>query len=465
MSLSKEILEGTYEGVARLLQQGAPVNIIDEYGFTPLIHATVTNRTDIVQLLLKKNASVDLVDFTGTNALQWAIDNNNLELTKLLLDYGANPNTYSSNGQPALFYPILRKNQEMIKLLVNKGGKIEFAKDFIQAKLIGHRFELQGESDIVTSEGLFISIDLEGFYLEFTLGLIKESLERFMQSYIAHRMDIHSKELKTIIKSFENASKLREFKHFSKNVEQNKKTIYSLMDMDLLLLPVSYKGHAINFIKHGGFLAKCDRGVNKMTDPIVINTVDKPSILTDQFYTKLLYEKHSEKYMKQDIYQILGLKTFAKLPIKHQITGNCSWANTESSVPTMLYMLLYDKVKEKSKADALVNEIMTFYNAWLEWDKDRAIEDWLLDFDKISFQRQKSKAALLGGVLFQASNPNKPRDVERAKKILAILSRKEFQYIVRAYINTFIRGTQSAEGKSFQRIIELCGYKLSQFSN
>ncbi len=169
--------------------------------------------------------------------------------------------------------------------------------------------------------------------------------------------------------------------------------------------------------------------------------------------------------MKHDIYQILNLKTYAKLPIKHQITGNCSWANTESSVPTMLYMLLHDKVKDLSKVNALVGEIMTFYYAWLEWDKDRAIEDWMLGFDKISFARQKSKAALLGAVLFQACNPNNPKDVARAKKILTILTRKEFQYIVRSYANIFVRGKKTPAGLAFQKLIETCGFKLSQFSH
>lgn len=465
MSLSKEILEGTIEGVERLLLQGEAVNVMDEYGFTPLIHATATNRLDLVSLLLKHNAQTDLVDFTGSNALQWALDNDNIEITKLLLKYGANPNSYTANGQPALFYPVLRKNQELVKLLVNYGAKMDFAKDFISAKLIGHRFELQGSSDIVTPEALFIAIDLEGFYLEFTLGLIRESLERFINSYVAHRMDIHSDELRTIIRSYENASKLREFKHFSKNVEKNKETIYQFMQMDLLLLPVSYKGHAINFIKHGNFLAKCDRGVQKMTDPIVINTINAPKQLTNEFYLQLLYEKHTEKYIKQDVVQLLGLRPYASLPIKHQITGNCSWANTESAVPTMLYMLLYDKTKDKTKAEALVSEIMHFYNEWLEWDKDRALEDWLLDFETISFQRQKSKATLIGAVLFQACNPNKPADMNRAKRILKILSRKEFQYVVRIYANIFVRGGRTPEGQRFQNVVELCGYKLSQFSN
>lgn len=464
MSLSKAILEGRYEEVEKLLAQGMPVNIVDEYGCTPLIHASVTNRYDIALLLLKHNARTDLVDITGSTALHWAIDNNNIQLCKLLLNFGANPNSYTANGQPALFYPMLRKNQELIKLLVSKGANTEFAKDFIQAKLIGHRFELQGNSDLVNAEGLFVSIDLEGFYLEFTLEIIRESLERFTQSYIAHRMNIHEPELRKIIYAFSNASKLREFKHFSKSVQANQNTIDNLIKTDLLLLPVSYQGHAITFIKHGHFLAKCDRGVQKMTDPIVIHTIHNAAPLGQQFYNNLLYQRQTDKFMKSDIYKILELDPFAKLPIKHQITGNCSWANSEASVPTMLYMLLYDQLKDKSKVDALVNEIMQFYRAWLEWDRDRAIEDWLIDFDNISFQRQKSKAALLGAVLFQASDPNNPNDVNRARKILKILSRKEFHYIIRIYANIFVRGQKNAKGHAFNQLIESCGYKLSMFN-
>ncbi len=464
MSLSKEILKGTFQGVQRLLEQGAQVNLIDEYGYNPLIHATVTNRSDIANLLLKYNANVNIVDITGSNALHWAIDINNIDLVELYLDHGANPNSYNSSGQPALFYPILRNNQELVKLLVSRGAKIEFAKDFILTKLVGHRFELKGHTDVVNAEGLFISIDLEGFYLEFTLNLIRESLTRFIQSYVAHRMDIHSEELKIIIQSLANASNLREFKHFNKSVEQNKDVITKLLNIDLLLLPVSYQAHAINYIKYGRFLAKCDRGVQKMTDPIVIYKMGNPQNLTLDLYIEMLYKPQTAKFIKSDLHRILNLQPYANLPIKHQITGNCSWANSESSVPTMLYMLLHEEIKDKSKVDALVGDMMKFYYTWLEWDKDRALEDSLIDFDKMSFSRQKARAALLGAVLFQSSNPNKTQDVNRAQKILKILSRKEFHYIVRIYANIFVRGNQSSEGRAFQQLVEMCGYKLNQFT-
>lgn len=466
MSLSSAILKGTYEDVEKLLAGGAPINISDEYGFNPLVHAVVTHRIDVVRLLLKNNAMVDIIDDTGSTPLHWAVDVDDVEATKLLLYYGANPNAYTENGQPVLFYPLLRKNTLLIKLLTEKGASLDFAKDYINAKLVGHRFELRGNTDVINAAGLFLSIDLEGFYLEFTLKVIRESLERFINSYVARRMDIHENELREIIESLNNAYKIREFKHVTKDAKEHRSQIYPLLDKDLLLLPVSYKGHAITFIKHGNFMAKCDRGVFKMTDPIVIHKIGNHRPFSNhEFLMNLLYQPQTEKSMKSDIYQILDLEPYAKLPIKHQITGNCSWANAESSVAAMLYMLLHDKIGNKGQIPELVNEVMTFYKAWLDWDKNRALEDWMQDFDKMSFVRQKSKAALLGAVLFQALKPNNPSDVERAKKILNTLSRKEFHYVVRIYANIFLGSRKSTEGIVFQRMIETCGYKLSQFNN
>jgi len=466
MSLSKEILEGTYQGVERLLDSGSPVNIIDEYGYTPLTHAAVTNKLEIASLLLKKNANPNIADSSGSTALHWAIDNNDIKMVHLLLQYNANVNSYTSSGTPTLFYPLLRKNTAMIKLLLDNGANIDFARDFINAKLIGHRFELRGSSDVVTPEALFFSIDLEGFYLECTLDLIQESLTRFLNSYMAHRMDLHQNELNLIIKAIDNAVKLRNFKHFSKDVEAHQPEIFSLLTPDLLLLPVSFEGHAITFIRYNDFWAKCDRGVSKMTSPIAIDTVGEPRGLNNDFYFHLLYKPHRRKYIQHDLVQKLQLQTYAKLPIKHQVTGNCSWANVESSVPCMLYMLLQSKTENNpAKINALVRHIMHFYRTWLEWDKDRALEDWMRDFDTISFMRQKSKATLLGAVLFQACSPLVANDIKRAQKILHILSRKEFHYIIRVYISVFIQTHQTAEGQRFKTLVEKCGYQLSQFTH
>lgn len=457
MSLSKEILEGSREKVEALLAHGAPVNRLDEYGYTPLIHATVLKKIDIVTLLLNKyQADPNFVDLTGSTALHWAVDNDDVSMTKLLLDAGANPNVYNGNGQPVLFYPYLRKNQALTKLLLDKGADLEYTKDFVNAKLVAHRFELQGRSDLVTPEKLFISIVLEGFYLEFTLALIQESLYRFIHSYAGHRVDRHENELNTIIQAFEYAVKLREFKHFNVDYLKHRDTINALLDFRPLLLPVSYQSHAITFIQYENLLALCDRGVEKMTAPINIYKITRPERLTKEFYMELLYSRrHTQDYIKKELPRFLGLEPFASLPIKHQITGNCSWANVEATVPTMLFMLLHHTETTDS--------IMKFYRTWLEWDKDRALEDWTSGFHDLSFQRQKSKAALLGAVLFQACNLNRQYDLRRAKKILTLLSQKEFHYIVRTYADVFVKGSRSPQGAAFKALVEKCGFKLSDF--
>jgi len=463
MSLSKAILDGNIETVKTYLEQDAAVNVIDEYGYTPLIHATVTKRLDLVELLLKHHAQVNLVDQTGSTALHWAVDVNDLAITQLLLKYHANPNAYTANGQPVLFYPILRHNQKIVQALINKGADIHFVNDYINAKLVGHRFELQGSTDIINGENLYLSIDLEGFYLEFTLNAMQDSLTRFIRSYHARRMDIHEKELHVIIDSIKNAADLRKFKHFSTDIEASKQDILPFLNKPILLLPVSFKGHAITLIRYQNLLAICDRGVHKMTDPITVYHVRNHHLLTESFLVDLLYKRQTVKFIKHDIYQILGLSPIAKLPIKHQITGNCSWANVEASLPTMLFMLLQDSIKNNQQNEALIKEIMHFYQSWLEWDKDRALEDWMNGFEAMSLPRQKTKATLIGAVLFQACLPHRAHDVARAKKILAILSRKPFHYVVRIYTSIFVRRNDSSQGRAFKELVEKCGYQLSDF--
>lgn len=464
MTLSKEILQGTYQGVLARLERGETPNLIDEYGFTPLTHAVVTNKPDIVELLLKHHARVDILDTSGLTALHWAVDMSFHPIVEILLTFGADPNAYSTSGQPVMFYPVLRKDRALIQMLADKGGDIRFAKDFILAKLVAHRFELQGKCDIVTTEGLYLEVDMEGFYLEFTLDLISESLKLFVNSYTAKRMAIPEHEVQVILNSLIHATGLRAFKHIGRDVDQNRDEIKRLLNIDLLLLPVSFAGHAITFIKYGSLLAKCDRGVHKMTDPIVIHTIHNPAALTYDFYTHLLYKPHMRKYIQQDIYKILGLTPYVKLPIKHQITGNCSWANVEASIPTMLYMLMHDKLKNKTDADKLVFSIMKFYQAWLEWDKDRCLEDVFLDFDKLSLNRKKARAALLGEVLFQSCNPAKKNDITRAQKILKILSQKDYHFIIRSYLKVFGTTGKTSQGANFVSLLKACGYHPHDFA-
>jgi ankyrin repeat protein len=62
---------GYYELVAMLLERGAAVNVVDQYGQTALSRAGVAGHKEVVKLLLAKGAVADgLVDAGSGNGLQ-----------------------------------------------------------------------------------------------------------------------------------------------------------------------------------------------------------------------------------------------------------------------------------------------------------------------------------------------------------------------------------------------------------
>lgn len=462
-SISEDIIEGRIQDITLKLKNGAEVNFVDEYGFTPLIQAAIMDSFQIASLLLRHNADPNMPGSQGSTPLQWAVDNSNYELCEILLKYKANPNSYTPDGQPVLFYPTLRKQRDLVDLLLKYGAKENFVKDYTLAKLIGHRFELRGYTDILNADGAYIEIDFEGFFLEFTISLILESLERFMNSFEAHRLHLPIDEVKLEQQALNNAAELRSFRHFNKKIEDYLPIIRRIIKEELLLIPVSFRGHAMTFIKHKELFARCDRGVQKMTDPIVIYKLNNTAPLNLEFYQQLMYQKNPPNFINKEINELLELEEIDKLPIKHQVTGNCSWANVESSVPTMLYMIMHNRARNAKEAAEVRNYIMNFYRAWKEWDKDRSLEDCLYDIKDPNKARRASKATLLGAILFQSCHYANPRDVVRAKKILPILTQPEFKFVLRSYISVYIRSGKGKSKERFERLLEVCDFNYKEF--
>jgi len=240
------ILDDAYSG-----EEGSEIDLneIDRFGFRPLIEAVICNKLKVLLYLLAQGAEVDQLDALGRTPLQWAIERSNIEACKILLEHKANPNHYSLDGQPILVYPILRQQLELIELLKKHKADYTFAQDFISAKLIGHRFELAGEADIVSNEKKFIPMHFEGFYLEFTIGLISRSLYNFIHSIQGQSFQhLHGKLYKVLI-ALQNAATLASFAaHKDKSLFTN--TINKILKEQLLLIPSAYSGHAITFIKY-----------------------------------------------------------------------------------------------------------------------------------------------------------------------------------------------------------------------
>ncbi len=461
-SLSKIIIHGSDQEVANFLKTKPKLNIIDEYGYTPLIQTAIVNTASKAKLLLAAGANVDFPDLTGRTALFWAADNNNLELCTLYLKYHANPNAYSSGGQPILVMPLMKNQQEVKKLLVSSGAKLDFAQDFLNAKLIGHGFELEGRVDIVDTRNLFIEVELEGFYLRFTLEVVASSLADFRNSYAAKKMRKYFPILDKIIYSLQVATNLLRLQHYLIDVKQFLDKINKLLDTEPLILPISFGGHAITLIKCWDKFIRCDRGAYGRDHGTVIyyDILHQPH-LTKSLCRKLLYKRQYPEYINSGLIEQLGLQPRATLGLPIQKTGNCSWANVEAVIPALMFSMLLDE-RGKGKTKSAEEEALNFYYEWREWNNTRSLDFCVQSLKDADQARRCSKAALLAAILFQACDNENPRDRAKSNKILAVLSQAEYLQILKAYAKTFSKEQDNQLWKSFTNYLEEYGVDLEK---
>ncbi len=458
MSISHEILFGTLEGVKKLIQAGSNVNEKDVYGLTPLIEATLKEDINIAKLLLEHGAKIDQEDISGQTALQWAVNRHHMPLCELYLSYKADPNHYSADGQPILVNPLLRDQQDLIQKLKSSGADPEFALDFINAKLIGHRFELTGKARILNPKKRFIELGFEGFYLEFTIGIIMRSLAKFMQESGGKQFAAYVTVVHKIIRMLKAASEIVQYKYATESQKSNSALIRKVLDDELVVIPVSYEGHAITFVKYGNLLAKCDRGVKHIVDTVIIYEVGKKIALNPDFLKDLMYNNKSDEYINTEVKKILDLKPFATLPARYQLSGNCSWANVEASVPAMMFMVMFRGNSEsRGEIAALKKSIMNFYDSWVEWDKDRILNECIASFYKTTRSKRTAKGSMLAAILFQRCKGTHKKELERAKKILAVLTLAEYNFILRTYIKVYYTKMAGKLGEDFIDLLKMCG--------
>ena len=101
VSMANAIINQRDDWVEQLIQNGADVNQVDEYGFTPIIQAAIVDNVKIAKLLLAAQADVNQTDMVGSTALHWAVNNDSEAFATLLLASGADANIYTQATEPA----------------------------------------------------------------------------------------------------------------------------------------------------------------------------------------------------------------------------------------------------------------------------------------------------------------------------------------------------------------------------
>jgi len=456
MTLTDAILNNNPHAVEQLITVGHDVDAVDVYGFTPLVEAAIANNADMAALLIAHNADVNKGDITGRVALHWAVENNNLEFCKLLLDNGADANAYTVWGQPVLVNPVLRNQDKLKELLYEHGADLDFAQDYINAKLIGHQFELQGQVHIVNNHGKFIPTEFEGFILEFSVSMILESLKRFKYNFAAKKLSHYFDYFQYVIDAFAIAAELIRYQQYTTDINSKMKRINELLKNDLLLIPTAYQGHAISFVHYGKYFAKCDRGENSQFEAtVMIYKITNPQAMSAQFIKELIYKKHDDEFMHNGVNKILGLTPVIDIPLRAQLSGNCSWANTEAAIPTMLLLLMMRHSGQDALPIVYRDTAMDLFAQWKAWDQDRALAECMQIAKGASEARMASKVAILASILFQRCHYQNPTDLERAEKILKLLSQPKFEYILRSYHKIYSDKYPSAAGRNLENILDL----------
>lgn len=362
MTIADDIISCRMPDFDLHLRMGETLDDIDDYGFTPLIETAITRQSAIAEQLLARGADVNKPDVTRRTPLHWAVDYNDLELTRLFLEHGADPNAYTKTGLSVLVYPVLRGEDSIKHLLYQYGAKLDFAHDFINGKLLGHRYELKGYTDIINGSGEFVELDYEGFILEFTVAVVKDSIRRFISSYSTRNLRPHFPYLHTIMDGFSVAAELLKLQHNRQLTPRNKSQLAALLQTELLILPAASRGHALGFVRYKNWWAKIDRGENSLNEGTVnIYRLTKPEMIDVQFLEQFLFKKQSRRYFHQVINKQLGLEIVLQMPVKPQITGNCSWANIQAIVPVAYALQQLDSI---STTDFSPDTAMELYDFW-----------------------------------------------------------------------------------------------------
>lgn len=453
MTIAHDIISCRMPDFDYYLNQGESLDDIDEYGFTPLIECAITRQPAIAEQLLVRGAAINKADVTGRTPLHWAVDNEDLDMMRLLLSKGANANAYTTSGLSVLVYPLLRGQDPLKHLLYQYGAKIDFALDFIHGKLLGHRYELTGDVDIVNAEGEFIELDYEGFILEFTVAVIKDSLRRFTSSYSTRHLRDHFPLIYHIMDAFDVAAALLQLQHQPRWSDTHTLQVKELITAPLLILPVASRGHALCFIRYRHWWAKIDRGENSLQEGSVnIYKMTNPAHLDSNFIQQMLYKKQSRNFFHQTINKPLGLQPVMQIPLASQISGNCSWANIQAAVLVAYALQQLDEVASFSTVEA-----SAVYDFWVEWDKDRALEECVHRFYLANPVRKASFAAMLAAVLFQSCDHGNSHHIARAEKILAILMVPDYYYILESYLQTYCVKRLTRKGNNLLKLLDDCG--------
>jgi ankyrin repeat protein len=105
-----------------LLDHGAPVNVRDRDGMTPLAKAAQAGKVRVMQVLIERGANVGARAINGSTPLYYAAEADRQNAVRLLLDHGADPNIPGRSGERPLAAAAFNGEADTVALLIKRGA-------------------------------------------------------------------------------------------------------------------------------------------------------------------------------------------------------------------------------------------------------------------------------------------------------------------------------------------------------
>ncbi|CAK9254349.1 unnamed protein product, partial [Sphagnum jensenii] len=102
-----------------LIEQGANVNVKDNYGRTPLGEAAWPGHLNVVKWLIELGEDVNTKDNDGTAPLALAADFGKVNAAQILLEYGADINAQNTKSMTVLNWAMQNSHLEFAAVLLD----------------------------------------------------------------------------------------------------------------------------------------------------------------------------------------------------------------------------------------------------------------------------------------------------------------------------------------------------------
>ncbi|NQY42083.1 MAG: hypothetical protein HRT87_01900, partial [Legionellales bacterium] len=117
------------------------------------------------------------------------------------------------------------------------------------------------------------------------------------------------------------------------------------------------------------------------------------------------------------------------------------------TVPTAYFLLDFISGDQNNNHEEAISKSMNIFSKWREWDKDRALNEFVQRFERSNKSLKAAIASVFGSVLINIIATGDVRDKKRVKIIINTLRGKDYSYVINSYRKIFYERHKTKIGK------------------